>query len=744
MVKDVDSKRVDFSGRTVITPDPTIDINQLGVPIKMAMTLTFPEVVTPHNINRLEKLVRNGRHKYPGANFVFPISERSGRRIAPLDLRYRKEVRLRYGDIVERHLVDDDYVLLNRQPTLHKLSMMGHRIKVIHNEKLMTLRLNVAVCEPYNADFDGDEMNIFVPQSIQTMIELAEIADAKRQFITPRMSVPIIGLIQDGLLGAYNLTSEETRINWKEAMNIMAHTEMDDYSVIKKNKKYTGGELFSMIIPEKINLKKGDVEIKKGELKKGRLNKGLLGPTKSNSIIHLVWNEYGMDIAKKFVDNSQRLVNNFNLHNGFSVGIGDMYISPDIEKQLHRMMETKILETKHHITDMENNPDMQDQDIFEDSIFRDLNAIRSNASKLIIDKMKPKNNFNIMLKSGSKGNEDNIGQMGGCVGQQVLEGARIKKKVNGRSLPYFHQNDDTAEGRGFVRRPFLWGLKPTEFIFHNMTSREGLIDTAIRTASSGYIQRKLIKSEEDIYVSYDLTVRTMNNTIIQFIYGDSGIDTTRQYSHDMKIIKMDNTELASKYKFTKQELKNFKNFSEADNNKYYKLLIKMRDEMREAIRKRSLNYITLESSFMLPINFKRIVSNLREEGSKKGTKLEPKYVLDKFDNMVEYENTQLSCMTKETAKNKKSLKYKDEIISKYMFKFALHEFLSPKVCIFDMGLSKETFDKICKDIIKEYNGAVIEAGEMVGVISAQSIGEPVKRNIICFMAGVGDKTPASP
>lgn len=147
-------KRVDFSARTVITPDPGIDINQLGVPLKVAMTLTFPEVVTPHNIDRLQQLVRNGRYKYPGANFVFPISRfESGQRMMQIDLRYRKEsVDLRYGDIVERHIVDDDFVLLNRQPTLHKLSMMGHRIKVINDDSLSTFRLNVYVTPPYNAD----------------------------------------------------------------------------------------------------------------------------------------------------------------------------------------------------------------------------------------------------------------------------------------------------------------------------------------------------------------------------------------------------------------------------------------------------------------------------------------------------------------------------------------------------------------------------------------------------------------
>lgn len=151
-------KRGDHSGRTVITSDPTIGNNYLGVPVKIAMNLTFPEVVTPNNIEKINQLVRNGRDVYPGANFVFPVSKLTpGKRLSPIDLRYRKEgTELHYGDVVERHLVDEDIVLLNRQPTLHKQSMMGHRIKVINNPHLLTLRLSVSSCTPYNADFDGD------------------------------------------------------------------------------------------------------------------------------------------------------------------------------------------------------------------------------------------------------------------------------------------------------------------------------------------------------------------------------------------------------------------------------------------------------------------------------------------------------------------------------------------------------------------------------------------------------------
>ena len=158
-------KRGDFTARTVITSDPTIGNNQLGVPIKIAMNLTFPEVVSPYNIDHLNRLVKNGRDIYPGANFVFPVSRTSpGKRLFPIDLRYRKEgTELRYGDVVERHLVDGDIVLLNRQPTLHKQSMMGHRIKVIDNHELMTYRLSVAITTPYNADFDGDNKFILSP-----------------------------------------------------------------------------------------------------------------------------------------------------------------------------------------------------------------------------------------------------------------------------------------------------------------------------------------------------------------------------------------------------------------------------------------------------------------------------------------------------------------------------------------------------------------------------------------------------
>lgn len=825
--------------------------------------------------------------------------------------------------------------------------------------------------------------NIFIPQSCQTRIELEEIVAVERQIITPATNRPIIGIVQDGLLGAYNLTQPSMKIDWKSAMNIMSYTTLDDFSKIKKNTDHSGTDLFSLIIPSKVNMT-GSLEIKNGQITKGILNKQALGAKRPNNIIHLIWDEYGVDETKKFIDNTQRLINNFNLWNGFSVGIGDIDVPTSVEDNIHKLIETKKLEIDHLITEMENNPDLVDMDVAEQTIAAELGVVRDEGSKMIMAHLKADNSFNIMITSGSKGEASNMGQMGACLGQQNVEAKRIAKKLNGRSLPYFHQGDDTAKARGFVEQPFVKGIKPINFIFHNMASREGLIDTAIKsvtgdtpiiisddgnvkrvligewiderlvkseeqvehykerdmellkipndkiyipttdengnvswglieaitrhdpgkelyeikthggrqvivteskslliwnnennkfermstpdvktgdyvpvtmtlnkpyirstnnieltysllgesaniiqqelnkyvmdkiikndnydqiicesneeavlvnilynrlgiytriddnkviienpdilqiqndvvldkiisinkvdvtkypkvydltvpstlnfglanglhvvdTAESGYIQRKLIKSMEDLCVKYDNTVRSSNNTILQFTYGDNGIETTRQYDQELKMLEMSNKEISDKIKFSEQELKNFK-FTNDKNNKFYKKVLELRDSIRSARMRTAVRNITFDSNFKLPINIKNIINIVKNSdlGDKNGN-LEPDYILEKLKLILRYESTRVLCMNNDDAKNKKSLKYKDEMLAKTIVQFALYEFLSPKVCIFDHKLNKAKFDKIYETIIERFNKAIVEAGEMVGIIAAQSIGEP--------------------
>jgi DNA-directed RNA polymerase II subunit RPB1 len=722
-------KRVDFSGRTVIGPDPNLKINELGVPLKIAMNLTFPEIVTPDNIERLTTLVRNGRDKYPGANFVFPISSFTSDKRYILDLRYsKKNIILRFGDVVERHLIDGDTVLFNRQPSLHKLSMMGHKIRIINDINLTTYKLNLAVTPPYNADFDGDEMNMFVPQSTQGQIELDLIANVTRQIISPGTSMPVIGCVQDSVSGAYLFTLKQNSIKWYNMMDLMMYTTITDIKV-DKNKMYTGNDIFSKLIPKKINLNVntdiGRFSIRNGEIIEGTLSKKIIG-AKKNSIIHLIWNEYDINKTQEFIDNTQRLINNWLLNNGFTISMGDTVVDKKVINQINTIVDSKKLEINHLITEIENNPNIMDPNDFESNLYDDLNAIGGTINELVYRNLNNDNNFYVAVTSQAKGSKINIGSIIGIVGQQAVEGKRIMKRINNRSLYHFHQNDDSAIARGFCYNSFLDGLTPQEFYFHTMAAREGLIDTAIKTADTGYIQRKLIKALEDVSIKYDGSTRNSNNIIMQFVYGDNNINPACQVEHKLNIVNLNNKQISEKYYMTTDQLKMFKNYTEKHNKNVYNMMIQFRDELRDIQQKARLNYITLQDKFMLPIGLIRIINNIKYANIKNDTneQLDPLYVLNKINNLLESDDTHIICMTNKDRENKNSLKNKDEQIVKTMLRFALHEYLSPKRCIFEYKMNKMKFDNVINQIKIDYVKAKVNAGEMVGSIAGQSIGEP--------------------
>lgn len=545
----------------------------------------------------------------------------------------------------------------------------------------------------------------------------------QRNIITPALSVPIIGIVQDGLLGAYNLTQATTKVDWKSAMNMASYTSNEDFSSFnKKEGEYSGADIYSLIIPKKINVS-GDFEVKNGQIVKGILKKNMLGSKAENSLIHLIWDIYGHKETRQFLDDNQRLINNFNMWNGFSVGIGDIHVPKDVEEQLSKLFDQKKLEIDHMITEMENNPDLIPADVFEDTILAELSKLGGDSSKLIMNNLKSTNNINVMILSGSKGSASNMGEMAACLGQQKIEGKRPQKRLNGRTMPYFFQGNDSAEARGFVDQPFGKGNTPTGFIFHNMGAREGIIDTGIKTAESGYVQRKLIKSLEDVVVKYDNTVRTANDAIVQYIYGDNGVNTTKQFGYTFKMLEMGNKAIADKIKFSSQELKNFKKFSAKINDEHVKEIIELRNIIRNSRMKSAINNITFDSKYHLPVNIKNVVNTVKGMDLK-GDNLEPDYVLNKLDELVDYKTTKITSLSEKDRINKNSLKYQDEFLSKTVFRFALYELLSPKVCIFENGLNKAKFDMICDMIVTKFNRAIVEPGEMVGIVAAQSIGEP--------------------
>jgi DNA-directed RNA polymerase II subunit RPB1 len=585
-------------------------------------------------------------------------------------------------------------------------------------------------------------MNIFLPQSIQTQVELEELADVKKQIISPSSSRTSIGLAQDGLIGAYNMTSPNMKLDWRNYMNMLSYTDFDKFKEIKK-KTHTGHELFTLILPPDINIKDNNLEIKDSILKSGRLTKDALGEKKNFAIHQIIWDAYGLNETKRFIDNSQRLIHNFNLYNGFSIGYGDACIDDSIKKDIDKLFETKKQKVNSMIAEIENNPNLMDKDVFEFKLLQEMQNILTEVGKIIKKTMDSENNFNIMVSSGSKGKVENIAQISGSMGFHAIEGNLPQKKYNGRTLAYFHQNDDRTKARALIRESFFDGLDFPSFSFLLMAGRDGIIDTAIKTAVTGYAQRRLVKSMEDLMIKYDSCVRTASNAVLQIVYGDGGADTTKQYRYTINFVNYGNKELENKHIFTDKELKEFKNFSSKDNNELFNNLKEMRDEFRKIMMKAKSDYKALQTNPFIPINLVRIINtntNNKKLKESKSDKLEPNYIIDTLEKILKNEYTNLLMMTDKERKDNKSIKNKDEKLYKTFFKMALYDSLSPKIVLNNLELNKVQFDKIVEDITNIYNASIVQPGQMVGILSAQALGETITQMTLSNFHSAGLST----
>lgn len=550
-------KRVDFSGRTVISPDPNLRIDEVAVPVHVAKILTYPERVIKANLEMLRKLVRNGPEVHPGANFI-QNRHTQMKRFLKYGNREKIAQELRFGDVVERHLIDGDIVLFNRQPSLHKLSIMAHIARVKPHR---TFRFNECVCTPYNADFDGDEMNLHLPQTEEAKAEALILMGTKANLVTPRNGEPLIAAIQDFLTGAYLLTLKDTFFERSKACQIVASILVDKDekirislprpAIMKPMALWTGKQIFSLILkpskdcPVKANLRtkgkqycgKGEdlchndsfVVIHNSELMCGALDKGTLGSGSKNNIFYILLRDWGQLEAANAMSRLARLAPVFLSNRGFSIGIGDVTPGQGLLKAKQDLLDDGYTKCDEYIQalhtgKLQQQPGCTAEETLEALILRELSVIRDRAGSACLRELDKSNSPLIMALCGSKGSFINISQMIACVGQQAISGSRVPDGFENRSLPHFEKHSKLPAAKGFVADSFYSGLTPTEFFFHTMAGREGLVDTAVKTAETGYMQRRLVKSLEDLCSQYDLTVRSSTGDIIQFIYGGDGLD----------------------------------------------------------------------------------------------------------------------------------------------------------------------------------------------------------------------------
>lgn len=715
-------KRVDFSGRTVISPDPNLGVDQVAVPQLVAKNLTYPERVHRHNIEKLRQCVRNGPDVWPGALRINKGAD--GRHLVDLRFGDREYVagELSAGDIVERHLEDGDIVLFNRQPSLHKLSIMSHLVKV---RPWRTFRLNECVCSPYNADFDGDEMNLHVPQTEEARAEAINLMGVKHNLATPKNGEPIIAATQDFITAAFLLSSKDRFFDRKTFTYICMHmmdgkTRLDlpPPAIIAPKSLWTGKQVFSMLMrpnkdsPVKVNLdakcraykarpgqcpdmdsNDGWLVVRNSEVMCGRMDKSTVGDGKKDSIFYVILRDFGPDEAVTAMNRLAKLCARQLTNRGFSIGVGDVFPSDSLNREKESLVSVAYKQCDDLIETfkqgkLDKAPGCNMEQTLENAISGILSKVRQQAGEYCIDTLSRNNAPLIMAESGSKGSVINVAQMVAVVGQQIISGRRVPDGFQDRSLPHFHKNARQPPSKGFVKNSFYSGLFPTEFLFHAISGREGLVDTAVKTAETGYMSRRLMKSLEDLSTQYDNTVRTSSGGIVQFQFGADKLDPVdmegaaepvhfqRTWTH-AENLTWDNTEPS----MTPDEIRAFC------------------DSMLEAERKRFPRRGLLHNELLE-----------YEESSD--------YAIDEHEsarNFLRAIESHVEGMATKLAKVRKLAGFESEEAVRATAQD--HADRTAKVSATTLRL----FIRLC---LEKYKKAHVEPGHAVGAVGAQSIGEP--------------------
>ncbi len=768
-------KRVGSSARTVITGDPNLSVNQIGVPQEVAEVLTYPELVNRFNIHKLTTIVNNDH--YPSAVSI----KRRGRK-RPDDLKIQKKnlktnelgerdkISLQIGDTVYRHMMDGDIVLFNRQPSLHKMSMMAHYAKILSGR---SFRFNPNVTPPYNADFDGDEMNLHLPQTPVSVYELRKLALVSTQFVSPQAGIPILGCVQDSLTGAYRLSAESTRglkqvqyIDVRRFMRLRAwvNTFNGKQPVPLLNKDgnigWTSRQLLSTLLPN-ISAKYGDLNIKNGQIpepikdKEGKLvflpiDKTLIGKGASGGLIHIAWSDLGHNSAQELLDNFSRVISQWILIDGFSAGLSDIEISRAKNLEIGKILDDYRTKSKQlinglHIGQYDSTrkailgdisyglvDNMYEQ--FEKDILYLLDKCRidiEDATKKSLTSLRADNRFKSMVDSGARGSASNTLQIISFLGQQDIGGRRIQDCLKRRPIPHVTKDDISPLARGWVEQSFLEGLDPIAYIYHGMAGRIGVISTSIKTAETGYVSRKLMKILEDLSVRYDNTVRSASNNIVQYIYGNDGFDGSQIELIKLNHLYMSLIEFEMKYVTNELDLTNLTTINE-DYEVLEVDLQAINDEKTELLADREylLNkYVSgLPEKVYSPINFERLIQSVSSNYCLTGiTDLTPAYIYNKVNELI---NTFKQSLPERCIK---------------MLVINTRLYLSCKKVLFDYILNKSAFNSLLNLFLIKFKKSLAVPGEACGPISAQSIGEPSTQMTLSSFhhTGIGAKANIS-
>ena len=752
--KNLMGKRVKYMIRSVITGDPKLKVNEVGIPYNHARSLEIPEVVSERNMNKVMTYFINGKDKYPGCKHIIKKSNGRTYRVEHLDPEYKLQI----GDIVLRDMISGDWVNFNRQPSLLFSSISGMKARVLE-EGTSTLSLNVSACSAFNADFDGDQMNALIMQNIQARNECMKISKLSRWMVSPQSGEPLFGCFQDSVIGMAEFTKHGLKFNKYHAMQMLSDVTGPVGNFDKK--QYTNYEIVSMLLPE-INIKNKHpsmyrreyanllkynphdttINIQRGKLLSGVLDKGVAGQGKKNSIFHNIANTYGNDYAMDVIYNLQQLVYQFFFHQSYTVGVHDINISDTAMKEVKRRIAAMVLESRKITSRLNSNKliaplgtklkDFYEReqlnalstgDDFVHPIFADINLENNGMAKLIL--------------TGSKGKPPNFISINGALGVQQISGKRFGPQAGwGRTTPYFLRYDTEPEASGYIAESYREGLTNMSYPFMCGETRFGLIANALSTSITGHQNRIAVKNLESILID-NLRKSTKGMNVVQPLYADCGYNPSKMESIKFPTIDISTKELERDYHARASDFKvkettqlkttlddEFKQII-ADRERYTELHLRMENHNPK-------EYI-MSTSMPMPVNIPRIIDNtlynyeeLLEELPKKDRVLDPAYVIKQTRELCD--NLDYAYMN-EIQRNKKARIPERFKCATQLFKVALRSYLSSKQLV-RKGMVNALFDIAIEKIYLTFKQALIEYGSSVGILAAQCVSEPMTQFVL--------------
>ena len=746
-------KRVEYMIRSVITGDPDIQIDEVGVPKIHAMDLEIPEKVTARNIEKLKRYFNNGTKAYPGCKHIIRGSDGGTYRRDLLDPNYQLQI----GDTVMRDMITGDYLCFNRQPSLLFSNISGMRVVVMESGN--TLRINPAVCNFFNADFDGDQMNSIVPQNIMSRNECMIVSKVARWLISPQNHAPLVGAFQDALIGLFELTKNGLTFSKWHSMQMFNKINSKNINYDFTESHYTNRQLVSRILPE-INvtgkspsyyqkqfapLIKYDpediaVNIVRGELKSGVLDKSTSGQSVAGSIVHIIANEYGSDMALRVVYNLQQIVHQFFLYHGFTVGISDINISANAMAEVKKNLATLVLNSRK-ITQRMNDGKLiaplgtSFHDYYENEQINALAAGDDFVNPILSDINIKTNHLVRLILSGSKGKMTNFVSINGAIGVQTINGNRFGAQAGwGRTSPYFVRYDTEPDANGFISMSFREGVRSDVYCFMAGEARHGLISNALKTSVTGYQNRISIKNLESIIVD-NMRKSTKNMNVIQPLYAECGLDAGKLEKVKFPTIAISDKMFIEKYKADSSLFPNIKINNEIFEKEFEQLNVD-RDYYRKihmTLEAHNPKEYVMSDTKQMPVNVARIIDDIVYNYKDISEKIEPEEKI--LDPKYAIEIVKATCESLGYVFTNDLQRRLNAPIPKYiksstkLLQILIRSYLCTKNLV-QKSVYNSLLDIILQKIVTTYKKSLIDYGTSVGIIAAQCVCEQFTQYVL--------------